>query len=476
MGLCMYKAQTWAAEWEVSSNAKDDMMYCVGLDGQGNVWAGTFDKGLVRYNPRTKDIKRFNTGSGLSSNKIRCMLLDREGRIWVGSVDRGINILDTNGTVLKTYDGFFSNTTGPEPSITCFYQDGKGTVWIGTRRDVPYYIREGMKAPFPIVTREPMLSINAIREDSFGNQWFASDTHGLYCTNSNKNVFRNYSSETNLKGGGRFPTITVIGEYKNHLLMGTGSAGIMQFNPPQGLEHTTLLGSVAVNDITADKAGNLWAGTWSGGLKRVDAKTGQVRSFFCNPADDNSLINNDVTSVVADDSLLWIGAQGDGLAAYDLKYGRFINYKNNQHFPFDLREPAWITCLFKDAQHRLWIGTYSGIYLFDGKQLIHMEHTPVSHSLSNNTVNMITQDSKGHIWVVGEGGLDQYVEGTGSFVRFNERAVLPTVMKALIPGKDGRLWISTNQGILAFDPQTLETKIYDSNDGLTQTAFMAKSV
>jgi ligand-binding sensor domain-containing protein/signal transduction histidine kinase len=476
MGLCMYEAKTGSAQWAVSSEAKDDMMYCVGLDKVGNVWAGTFDKGLVRYNPRTNEIRRFSTVTGLCSNKIRCMLLDREGRIWVGSVDRGINVLDTGGKVLRVYDRFFSSPTGPEPSITCLYQDKKGTIWIGTRRDVPYYLKEGMQAPVPMVTREPMLSINAIQEDSFGNQWFASDTHGLYCTNRNKNAFRNYSSETNLKGDGRFPTISAIGQFRNHIWMGTGSAGMMQFNPPQGLERLPMLGSVAVNDMTEDKDGNLWVGTWSGGLKRVDARSGQVRSFLCNPRDDHSLVNNDVTSVVADDSLLWIGTQGDGLAAYDLVHGGFISYKNNERFPFDLREPAWITCLFKDRQHRLWIGTYSGIYLFDGKRLLHMEHTLDSGSLSNNTVNMITQDAMGNIWIVGEGGLDKYEEEGSRFLRFNNRGGLPTVMKALIAGRDGRLWISTNQGILSFDPQTLESKIYDSNDGLNQSAFLAKSV
>jgi len=72
------------------------------LDKEGNIWIGTFNSGLNKYNPYTKKIIRFthdhNNLYSLSHNNITTICADSLGIIWIGT-DNGLNKLipkDTN--------------------------------------------------------------------------------------------------------------------------------------------------------------------------------------------------------------------------------------------------------------------------------------------------------------------------------------------------------------------------------------------
>ena len=76
----------------------------------------------------------------------------------------------------------------------------------------------------------------------------------------------------------------------------------------------------------------------------------------------NSLPSKDVQSVYQDrDGYIWISTR-NGLFQYD---GYSITtYKSNLYCP-DLLTNNNIYCVAEDAQHRLWIGTYSGLNVLD---------------------------------------------------------------------------------------------------------------
>ena len=52
-------------------------------DKSGNLWFGTTDNGLYKYDG--KSFKQFTINDGLDCNKIYCILEDKDGKIWVGT-------------------------------------------------------------------------------------------------------------------------------------------------------------------------------------------------------------------------------------------------------------------------------------------------------------------------------------------------------------------------------------------------------
>ncbi len=60
-----------------------------------------------------------------------------------------------------------------------------------------------------------------------------------------------------------------------------------------------------------------------------------------------------------------------------------------------------INALFEDKAGFVWIGTDAGLARYDGKNIQIFQHQPDNkNSIADNTIHKITQDGKGHIWVM----------------------------------------------------------------------------
>jgi ligand-binding sensor domain-containing protein/signal transduction histidine kinase/DNA-binding response OmpR family regulator len=489
-GLCRFDGDARKPHWITPSLQEGDLIFCLTVDDANNIWAGTFNKGVQKYNQQTKKIELFNpipeNKDELSRNKINCILAASDHKIWVGTEDKGLSLLNNEGAVVQRYQSFSRKDFVPQNCITSLYEDKNKTIWIGMGRGVMHVKGKEDAAPRPVNTaaqnnsHAKLVNIASIIEDKFGNTWFGSIAYGLFCTNSNKNVFNSYLQNVDALPGLKTTVVTSFYEDAHHKVwVGTNGNGILQFDPETqktAIPQILALNSLAVNDVKGDNNGKLWIATWGGGVKEFDPVTKQVTNFFHDPANNNSIIYNDVKAVLPDDSIVWIGTHGEGLAVYDKKRNHFIHYKNNTTFPFNMHDPAWINHLFKDSKKRLWISTYSGVFMYDGKTLAHFEHDADSASITSNSINMVAEDGKGNIWVISELGLDQFNEHSHKFSRFTERYNLPEAMKSIVTGNNNTLWISCNEGIVSFDPSTKMVKRYDKNDGLFDNTYFQKAV
>src|SRR5690606_21024892 len=68
----------------------------------------------------------------------------------------------------------------------------------------------------------------------------------------------------------------------------------------------------------------------------------------------------------------------------------------------------------------------------------------------------------------------RFVPAEGRFYSYTERDGLPNdVVYGVLPDNDGVLWLSTNNGIVRFDPKSETFRRYDASDGLQGTEFNA---
>lgn len=490
-GLCEYNHDKGLSHWYLANH----VVFCLTIDSKDNIWTGTFTTGVVRFNPQTKEVLPIQHNkenpSSLSSNEVRSILADHNDQIWVGTADEGITLLNNDGTIKKHIReiGSAHTSRSKQNTVTVIYEDNNQTLWIGAKREPLYYIDRKSFLVKPLnnivnKSRKQFQSVSSICEDSFGNTWFATTDNGLFYTNTNKNVFTNLYTDTKAIKGLSTTIITCLAEDAHgNIWLGTDGSGLIKYIPSTGssfiyTKANSQLTSDAITEIKTDLNNNLWITSWGGGLMQFDPTRGKlIRHYLHDATDANSLLYNDAKSLLPDDTLIWVGTHGQGLAAYDLKRNRFIHHHNNNVFSFDLSIPAWINHLYKDKQHRLWISTYSGLFMYDGDILSRYTHSEDTTSISSNSVNMVTQDKSGKIWVISEsGGLDQFHEKSKNFIRLTDRYKLPTTMKSILAAKSGKLWISSNDGLLELNPDQGIIKKYDEADGLQGNSFFHKAI
>ncbi|SFO91696.1 Signal transduction histidine kinase [Chitinophaga sp. YR627] len=485
-GLCRLDPEQQKAEWYLG-HGDENIIFCLAQGPNHTLWAGTFNKGIVRFNTRTRQFNYLRNSAGntaiLPSNKIQSLLIDKQQRVWVGTEDRGIAVLDIQGNRKAGFDKITGHMLSSHSNIRCLYEDKAGTVWIGIGREPLCFVRKNELTPATISQLSqnghlPLTSITSITEDDFGNTWFASAGNGIFTTNKNKNHFTNLLGSTNALPGLATTVISAVHESRDgNIWIGTAGNGLIRYGQDNGgnLQKTPLSGELAINDIQEDKQGDLWIATWADGLIRYTPGNGRIQRYTHDPADSNSLVNNDVKALLTDDSLLWIGTHGEGLAVCNLAKGTFTNYRNNRTYPFNMQLPAWVNHLYKDSHNRIWISTYSGLFLWDRKRFTQFSHSTDTSSINSNSVNMVTSDSKGNIWVVTEQGLDQFQEKTQTFLHLNRQYELPASMKSVVCDLQDNLWLGTNEGLIFLQPATRKLHQYDKNDGLPEKTFFQKA-
>jgi len=308
-------------------------------DKAGNLWFGTTENGLYKYDG--KSFHQFLEADGLTSNSINDILEDKEGKIWIAT-ETGLCLYDPSASPGK--DGkTFAEIQIPlpknlPPNTNKFYQtqivndimqDKTGKLWFATIDGV--YVYDGQSLPagqwgFTLFTitetasgfRTSNEKAEHILEDKAGNIWFGGrGTEGVY----------------------RYDGKSVI----NFKLM-----ELFQ-NGPKPKPHNWAWPRLQ------DKNGNIWFSYW-GGAYRYDGT-----SFTSFTKKDG--LPGMVTRIIEDKKgNLWFG--GDGICRYDGQSFTCFTSKDGLAHP-----GVW--SILEDKTGNIWVGTWeTGLYLYDGNKFI----------------------------------------------------------------------------------------------------------
>lgn len=142
-------------------------------------------------------------------------------------------------------------------------------------------------------------------------------------------------------------------------------------------------------------------------------------------------------------------------------------------------EDDFMQTIYEDG-NILWLGTKRGLLRFN-KLTMKMEerynfHPQTSTSLSSDFIFSLCNDIRQperYLWIGTKGGgLNRLDKLTGIFTRYSTKNGLANnVVYGILPGDDGNLWLSTNKGLSAFNPQTGFFRNYDEEDGLQSNEF-----
>lgn len=203
------------------------------------------------------------------------------------------------------------------------------------------------------------------------------------------------------------------------------------------------LTSNSVNAIIKDRNGFMWFAT-EDGLNRFDGLN--FTAYHHKDRDSTSIGRGPVIAMTQDKTgNLWL-ATNLTLSMYNLNVDSFINY--------DFTKFGWIISLFADHSGKIWVGTYTGLHIFDPitKKVQSFKADMVNNSsLNSNTIQCIFEDTRNNVWVGTDNGLHLYNRKNSKFTRFlsdsnRQDAISCNQINCITESKDGRLWIGTKKG------------------------------
>jgi signal transduction histidine kinase/ligand-binding sensor domain-containing protein len=407
------------------------------LDQRNVLWVLTQDRVLHRYDPRTDGFHRYTLKleNPLNQTLFSYLLDDRQGRLWVGNHGGGIARYDPDKDAFTYYrhDPNDPHSLGSN-FVQTFYEDHDGTIWIGTHAGLNRY--------------DP-----------------ATDQFVRY-------PYRAYPSDAFI--------LDPIHEY----------------DPAFAPNDPYALSAPSASVIYEDSAGNLWVGTWYGGLNKLDRSTGRFTHYPFVHSDSpfnqtqcdanvpaNQFTGNSV-SLIQEDRLgrLWIVLihrppgfspfEYSRLHRLDPKTGEVVRYCHYDSDPSSLPYPPAVRRIFKDQAGDLWFHTFGGgvdIWDEESNGFVHYRHDPQdSNTLSDDGVMAFYQDRAGGVWIGTEtNGVNLYDPSWAKFAHYllpavpDERSSNNSILRIYgdpdsldAKGQFQVLWVSTFAGLNRWDRRT----------------------
>lgn len=513
-----------------SPSSRMEAMRCVFRDTKDRLWAGS-EKGLYQYAPEQDGFQLFQVAEENAltpvNKDVKVIFEDSQNTLWVGSED-GIYQWLEGEKKFKRELGPASSTTLGDQHIKTINEDRDNNIWIGTHTTGMYcWNREtGQLQHFQHEDGNPLsLSHNNIRTVTTspdGDMWVGTFMGLNRFAQSTKQFHRFLDINTDVSSLSSSSIRSVFFNKRGSLWVGTYYGGVeywdKESNRFQNFQHQAVGHSISHNVVSSfieDEEDNLWIGTEGGGLNYFDRKSGRFSAFKL--GDPGSHISgNNVKTLLKDGDSLWIGTFAGGLNLLHISTKQFVHFKSDPSLPTSLSDDNVYSLLKED--NLLWIATYGGglnIMDLSNNHVEYVQHIPKNpQSLCSNLTRVLFKDSHGQIWLGTDAGLERIHHENGNIIRLDhflpgikvfslqearngnlfvgsysngffqldkEGNILANYTKASgLPGHtifgileddNGKIWLSTNNGLAKLDQDSSRFSTYNYSDGLRNQEF-----
>lgn len=393
---------------------------------------GTMNRGLYLIDKSTGESKKISIDKEINSDiYVRDIEQVSANEYWIGT-ESGIYILKDGMTQHLTHEEFNSQSLS-DNAIYSIFKDREGGIWIGSYFGGLDYIpthHSYFENLHPIAYKNSVSGyrIREFASDKQGNLWIATEDKGLNYYDVNKGTFTHISTQSKpLK---------------------------VSFNNIQCL------------NLSHDK---LWVGTFSKGIDVLDLKTKQCKHYEKN-SQPYSIVNNDIFAIYTDKSnTTWIGSSS-GVSTYVPEADGFQI--------FDKISAAFISDILEDKNGYIWFTTYNkGVFRYNQKneeikEFRYNQNNP--NTICFDRITCVFEDSEKRLWFASEdGGFCRYNENDETFTRITTKQGLPSnVVYKIIEDNNKHFWLSTNNGLVDFNPETMAVEaLYNLSNGLQSKQF-----
>ena len=340
--------------------------------------------------------------------------------------------------------------------------DNKGRKWIYNKTGVLRLVRQDKLVPLILFPQQTTNYIDHERfhivEDNHGLIWISTYGKGLFVFNQDLTQSQHFVADKL----GESPIASnyllgIIADRHDGVWVSSEYGGVSHIQVmDKGVERIYPNGegnmdfSNVVRMVKKMNDGTVMVGTRAGSLYHYSADMSQVlgKSYF----------DSNVYGIVQmPNGETWIGTRGKGI------YGvKGLNFKNQNVF-----------CMASDAKHRMWIGTFGkGLSLVYPRKDGYGVKTFFADSVGINEVRCMVIDKHGVLWCGTSGGLiripvDEFVKDASRYKTY----VRDYEIRDVIVDRQGRLWLSTSgDGLVQVELADGETEpkfhVFNTSNGL----------
>jgi len=442
------------------------------VDNENNLWFSAHSF-LYKYNQTEKRIKRFNI-------KASCIAIDSRRNLWVGDHDGMITVFNPQNKSVRKIRIVDEKIPAHLRSIRKIYPINDNKVLIGC-------FKMGLKS-YDINTRKisTLFLRNSdntdiyVRDIAAANDreyWVATES-GVYIydllTNKSRNLRKRPGDPYSL---GDNAVYTVCRDNQGDMWVGTFFGGLNYYSKENArfekyypLQGSNSISGEAVREICSDNQGNLWIGTEDAGLNKFNLKT---KTFTNHASKLNGVSYPNIHGLFALKNELFIGPFLHGMEIMDLPTGKIkdrfktIGDKNNEVSDF-------VHLIYLTRDSTLLVGTAyngSGLFTYDRER---KRFTRIKEIPYNSYVYDIKEDSKGNIWTASVSrGAFYYNPRTGRHgnIRFGDKLKDEIVNEYPVRGiqedSNHTIWFTTEGGgLIRLSSNRKAIKKYTTKNGL----------
>lgn len=340
--------------------------------------------------------------------------------------------------------------------------DNKGRKWIYNKTGVLRLVRQDKLVPLILFPQQTTNYIDHERfhivEDNHGLIWISTYGKGLFVFNQNLTQSQHFVADKL----GESPIASnyllgIIADRHDGVWVSSEYGGVSHIQVmDKGVERIYPNGegnmdfSNVVRMVKKMNDGTVMVGTREGSLYHYSADMSQVL--------DKSHFDSNVYGIVQmPNGETWIGTRGKGI------YGaKGLDFKDRNVF-----------CMASDAKHRMWIGTFGkGLSLVMPRKDGYEVKTFFADSVGLNEVRCMVIDKHGVLWCGTSGGLiriptDEFVKDASRYNAY----VRDYEIRDVIVDRQGRLWLSASgDGLVQVEPGDGEAEpkfhVFNTSNGL----------
>ncbi len=312
--------------------------------------------------------------------------------------------------------------------------------------------------------------------------WIGTDGQGVYMYFNDTFSITNTLLDTPVYQINN-PVRTVYYDEEQTLWIGTKGGGILRIrnyspetNAAVSFDRISISNSTLTDNtvycFAPGSANRLWIGT-ENGLNYYSYQNKQLKAFTV--IADGKKVKYVHSINELNDTTLWVSTVGEGIVKVILdKAGSAPSVKSATRIVLDDGRMAsnYFFTSFQENDSILWFGNRGyGAYRLnvETEQLTPYRFDNVVNSQTANDIFAIYKNEKGY-WLGTSSGLLHFNE---DYSHYHDRADLfsNNTVHGILEDQQNNLWISTNQGLVRFNPKTNTRQTYDRENGLEVTEF-----
>lgn len=428
-------------------------------DDKGNHWISSLHW-VTALNPKSKKIVVPTSTLPLVEQQ-KCEItssacIPSKGMIYFGTAKHGL-------LECKTSTFEINNLNVPELAsrqITSIASKSDTTLLIGTEGQGLWSLNTRTLAIERIrYTHCPVdldhVKIKNIAFDKQGNTWYNLYQKGIMVVPTSGKLFNCQPILADTDNEHNLSNVSSFSEGPDHTrCFGLDGAGVLMVYP-NGTRRlysseNSLLKTSAIMTVKTLPDGRTYIGTYGDGMYVIDHRDKLLRDPNLSSLDPHSIMCLEISR---DKQSLYIGTNGEGLYSYDLRTNQLKCLINDDG-------SHWVISLYAGDPGQIWFGTEGQIMrysLADGNVTRYKEPYHVR-------AFTIAKDADNVLWFLTDKGLYRFYKQDQAVREVQIGQQMGENYSAMLIADDGKLWLSSNMGIISYDPKYIKVLRYNSPD------------